>query len=167
MNKLKYLILSSVCISTFVGGNVAAQDVIEIQPLFEYPTAPEELNSLDNIQVYYLKKKSNLESLTKSSTFLVQADSSFQIPKNSKILSKKEPFYLIETKELNSIESDPTVFSVTKIPLLQIKNICGISRIGVTTLDIIECLKTLGFKSVAVSISISELQRMPLPAILR
>lgn len=90
--------------------------------LFLTQKEAEELNSLDNIQVYYLKKKSNLESLTKSSTFLVQADSSFQIPKNSKILSKKEPFYLIETKELNSIESDPTVFSVTKIPLLQIMN---------------------------------------------
>ena len=59
-----------------------------------------------------------------------------------------------------------TAYYGKKIPLLQIKNICGISRIGVTTLDIIECLKTLGFKSVAVSISISELQRMPLPAIL-
>ncbi len=55
MNKLKYLILSSVCISTFVGGNVAAQDVIEIQPLFEYPTAPEELNSLADKSDYLVE----------------------------------------------------------------------------------------------------------------
>ena len=53
-----------------------------------------------------------------------------------------------------------------KIPLEQIKEICGISRMGITTLDIIECLKCIGFKTAVVSISLNELQRMPLPAIL-
>lgn len=52
------------------------------------------------------------------------------------------------------------------IPLEQIKEICDISRLGITTLDMIECLKYIGFKTTVVSISLKELQQMPLPAIL-
>ena len=53
-----------------------------------------------------------------------------------------------------------------RIPLEQIKDICGISRLGITTLDMIECLKQIGFRTAVVSISLNELQQMPLPAIL-
>lgn len=53
-----------------------------------------------------------------------------------------------------------------RIPLGQIKEICGISRLGITTLDLIECLKYIGFDTAVVSISLNELQQMPLPAIL-
>lgn len=53
-----------------------------------------------------------------------------------------------------------------RIPLEQIKEFCGISRLGITTLDLIECLKYIGFETAVVSISLNELQMMPLPAIL-
>lgn len=80
----------------------------------------------------------------------------------------KFPFF----SQLEANDCGPTCIQMIaayynrQIPLKQIKRMCGISRMGITTLDIIECLKCIGFKTAAVSISLNELEQMPLPAIL-
>lgn len=53
-----------------------------------------------------------------------------------------------------------------KIPLKAIREICDISRIGISLKDVLDCTKTLGFKSAAVKVKPHEIQNMPLPAIL-
>lgn len=81
---------------------------------------------------------------------------------------KKFPFFFqLEAKDCGPtcIQMITTYFG-RKIPLSQIKDICNVSRLGVSTLDIVRCFKQIGFKSVTVPISMEELERMPLPAIL-
>ncbi len=53
-----------------------------------------------------------------------------------------------------------------KIPLKSIREICDISRIGISLKDVLDCTKKLGFESAAVKVNEDEIKRMPLPAIL-
>lgn len=52
------------------------------------------------------------------------------------------------------------------IPLKRLREICDVGRIGVSLRGIVDCLRSLGFRSEAVRISADDVERMPLPAIL-
>ncbi|MDD7272612.1 MAG: peptidase domain-containing ABC transporter [Prevotella sp.] len=52
------------------------------------------------------------------------------------------------------------------IPLSYLRDLCDISRIGVTVKDIIDCASKIGLKSLGVKIPLDKLNKMPLPAIL-
>jgi len=55
-SKLKKLIgISAIAISSVVSEPVCAQDIIQIDPLFEYPTAPEELTSIQDKSNYLVE----------------------------------------------------------------------------------------------------------------
>lgn len=51
----KYILSLSLSLAIGVGQNLWAQDVIQIEPLFEYPTAPESLTSLADKSNYLLE----------------------------------------------------------------------------------------------------------------
>lgn len=91
--------------------------------LFLTPNEAQLLNSLDNIKVFTRSNtKSTLKTLTRNETFLIQAHSSFKAPQYSDIISQKGPFYLIKTSQPNSIANDPTVLTISQLPLMRIKN---------------------------------------------
>lgn len=52
------------------------------------------------------------------------------------------------------------------IPIKTLREICDMSRIGITVNDIVRCTKEIGFLSYALKITKNEILRMPLPAIL-
>ena len=52
------------------------------------------------------------------------------------------------------------------VPLNLLRELCDISRIGITVRDILHCTQTLGFNSCAAKVTMEEVRRMPLPAIL-
>lgn len=53
-----------------------------------------------------------------------------------------------------------------KIPLKTLREMCDVSRIGISLRDILNCTQTLGFRSAAVKVTEKEIAGMPLPAIL-
>lgn len=59
-----------------------------------------------------------------------------------------------------------TAYYGNKYSLNQLKSICNTTRQGTSALDIVNCLKNIGFNCSVVSISRTEIKRMPLPAIL-
>lgn len=52
------------------------------------------------------------------------------------------------------------------ITLRQLRNMCDVSRLGISMSDIVGCLRTLQFEVAAVKVTAKEVMRMPLPAIL-
>lgn len=52
------------------------------------------------------------------------------------------------------------------ISLKTLREMCDVSRLGISLKDIIKCLQTLHFEVAAVKITAEEVLRMPLPAIL-
>lgn len=80
----------------------------------------------------------------------------------------KFPFF----RQLEANDCGPTCIQMVtayygnKYSLRQLKDICNITRQGISAFDIVNCLKNIGFKSNAVSISKAEVSKMPLPAIL-
>lgn len=52
------------------------------------------------------------------------------------------------------------------IPLNTLRELCDISRIGITIRDILHCTQALGFNSCVTKVTMDEVKRMPLPAIL-
>ncbi len=52
------------------------------------------------------------------------------------------------------------------IPLKHLREICDVSRVGISLRDIRTCTQQIGFKSEVVRLSMDEVKRMPLPAIL-
>lgn len=53
-----------------------------------------------------------------------------------------------------------------QIPAKQLREICDISKVGISVQDILDCTKRLGMYSVAVKLKVKDLEKMPLPAIL-
>lgn len=48
----------------------------------------------------------------------------------------------------------------------QLREICDISKVGISVQDILDCTRQVGMYSVAVKLKVEDLERMPLPAIL-
>ncbi|WP_353122439.1 peptidase domain-containing ABC transporter [Dysgonomonas capnocytophagoides] len=53
-----------------------------------------------------------------------------------------------------------------KYSLRNLKDISNIGRQGTSSLDLVHCLKNIGFKAAAIFVSLDELHKMPLPTIL-
>ena len=53
-----------------------------------------------------------------------------------------------------------------EIPLKILRSLCDASRIGVSLSDIINCTKNIGLDTTPIMVSIKDIYRMPLPAIL-
>lgn len=74
--------------------------------------------------------------------------------------------------QLESIDCGPTCIQMVaayygkKYPLSQLKAHCHVTRIGISVQDIVTGCKAVGLHAVPVQITLEEIQRMPLPAIL-
>lgn len=91
--------------------------------LFLTPKEAQQLNSLDNIHVFYrTPRKSTLRTLPKNETFVIYAHTTFNAPQFSKIISHNGPFYFLRTSQPSKIESDPSVLYIKQIPTMNILN---------------------------------------------
>lgn len=84
------------------------------------------------------------------------------------ILTKKVPLH----RQLESVDCGPTCICMIadyygkRYKLKTLKKYTQLTRIGLSLRDLVDCCNEIGFKASSVRVSLSELDRMPMPAIL-
>lgn len=115
MNTIKIKILLSLCLF-LTGFCIKAQQVIEIQPLFEYPVAPEELTTLTDKSEYVVTHFwEPLDTKNQQAVVQMALDHAFEVFSSAVKWSKPDVANQAVDKLLSRVSGNPTLlYQLTK-----------------------------------------------------